>query len=682
MNTQTLLEQAAEMHRAGRLLEAGQIYHRVLAADPMASDAWNLVGVLAHQVGQSAEAIAHIGRAIQLRPDAADYHLNLASALMADGKPAEAEASCRRCLRIASPHVTAWNVLGNSLVAQSRHDEAFACFERVLQRQPDDAEALCNLGSLRFLRGELAEAERLQRRAVELNPRLFQAWSNLGAILRALGRRDEAVSCLQQALTLQPHSIEVLVNLGNVHHQQGDHVTALDYLQQALARDGEHAGAWNALGVVLQELTEYAQAADCFRRALEKRPECAAYGSNYLYCLNLFDDWSPEEVGDEHRAWGQQFTEIIRRESAPFTDWPRKNSARRLRIGYVSPDFRSHPLNSFFEPILHHHDRERFEICCYAEVASPDRVTRRLREASDMWRSTCGLSDRQMAERIHADEIDILVDLAGHTANNRLAALVHKPAPVQVSMLGYFATTGLAAVDYYVTDETRAPAGAERQFVERLVRLPGGGCCWQPPLDSPKVRPRQTDAPFTFGSTHRLDKLTDGTLDLWAAVLQANPKARLLIFRTSLAGSPGLREQIVERLAARGLAPARIELAWETSGSYLEAYHRMDVLLDVVPWGAGTTVYESLWMGVPLPTWCQPRPAMRGAASALHRLGLDDLIADSFDDFVTVASRLAQDASRLAELRRALRERVRETLANAERFTRELEAAYEWMAGG
>jgi predicted O-linked N-acetylglucosamine transferase (SPINDLY family) len=353
---------------------------------------------------------------------------------------------------------------------------------------------------------------------------------------------------------------------------------------------------------------------------------------------------------------------------------------RRLRVGYISPDFRRGPLAAFIEPVLAAHDPSQVEVFAYAELARADEVTERLQSLVHSWRRTRDGGDDQVADQIRADKIDILVDLAGHTANHRLGVFARKPAPVQVTYLGYAGTTGLGTVDFRLTDAIADPAGEPAHHVEEVVRLPGCFCCYAPPTDAPEIGPYTEHHPVTFGSPHKLIKLNDRVIELWARVLQVVPNSRLLLCRNTLNGETLTYWR--RRVESHGIAHDRVELrqAVQSAEGYLATYQEMDVLLDVFPWTGHAVTCEALWMGVPVVTLLGDRFAGRMSASVLTSLGLTDLVATNADQYVTIAARLANDRSGLARLRSELRERMRESpLCDAGRFTKGLEESYRWM---
>ena len=360
----------------------------------------------------------------------------------------------------------------------------------------------------------------------------------------------------------------------------------------------------------------------------------------------------------------------------------RPDPCRRLRIGYVSPDLRRHPVSAIFTPLLEAHDRKRVEPICYYNFDGEDAVTLHLKALAAHWRPVAGLSDEALCQQIRADRIDILVDLAGHTAHNRLLAFARRPAPIQVSWLGYFNTTGLATMDYFLSDPWSSPAGQERHYVERLLRLPHTRFCYQPPEYMPGVGPlpAESNGCITFGCLNNLSKLNENVLALWGAVLRAVPRSRLLLQAAALDDAPN-RARFGELCAKHGIAQDRLELRCFVPIDRAPAsYAEIDIALDPFPFCGGMTSLEVLWLGVPLVTLAGETIASRQSASMLMNLALPELVAVNAEQYVDIATRLAHDLPRLAALRSGLRVRFAASpLMDYPGFARALEAAYRDM---
>jgi tryptophan halogenase len=411
---------------------------------------------------------------------------------------------------------------------------------------------------------------------------------------------------------------------------------------------------------------------------LRRVPRTPPVHSDYLFLLGHDPDVEPAVLSTEHRWWDRLHGQGLAL-TARFANVP--DPGKRLRLGYVSPDFRRHAIVRFIEPVLAAHDRERVELFGYAEVTKPDAVTTRLQGYFQGWRFTCGRTAAQIAEQVRADGIDVLIDLAGHTAKSRLDVFTLKPAPVQVEYLGYPATTGLATMDYRLTDAVADPAGEPPRGTEELVRLPGCFCCYAPPPEAPEIGPSPSGlAGPTFASTHKLAKLNDGVLEVWARVLKAAPGSRLVIARHNLTGE--VADRLRRRLEMNGAAPGQLEFRKGVAepDKFLDFYSGVDILLDTFPWCGHAITCEALWMGIPVVTLSGNRCAGRMGASLLNQLGLSELVTHGTEQYVGIAATLAQDRTRLAGLRASLRERMRRApLCDTVGYTRQWEAALRSM---
>jgi len=492
--------------------------------------------------------------------------------------------------------------------------------------------------------GRLQEAEQLYRQVLDADPGHLESLCNLGVILKATRRLDEAMEHWQRALEIDPHQVALLNNLGNGHKELGR-------LDDALA---------------------------CYRRALEIQPDSPGIHSNLLFALNYDPRITADELFAEHRRFAERFERPLRPLWQPH-DNPRK-PARRLKIGYMSGDFRNHAVARFIDPVLAHHDRDRFEITCYSNHGSSDAWTERLKRHGHRWAPVAALTDEKVAETVRGDGVDILVDLSGHTGFNRLLTFARKPAPVQVTWIGYPNTTGLSAMDYRLTDAHFDPPGLfDRYYSERLVRLPVSSC-FCPPEPCPDVGtlPASANGYVTFASFSRLYKVSEEMLALWADILAACPGSRLLVLDVK---SRDGKERIRAALARRGISGDRIILhGTKPYSEYLELHNRADIGLDTFPFGGGTTTNLGLWMGVPFVSRRGTTTASRIGARLLPHVGLGDLAVGTPEEYVQVAVALARDTKRLNELRTNLRRRMMQSpLIDAKALTATVEDAYRQM---
>jgi predicted O-linked N-acetylglucosamine transferase (SPINDLY family) len=574
-------------------------------------------------------------------------------------------------------------MLGCVLQAQGKSTDAIASFQRAVQIDPGLAKAHSNLGWALELSGRVDLAVECYRDAVRNDPALVQPLYNLGNALKQLGDLEQAATYMKQAIAKEPRRADWLCNLASLHFQRLELDEALSAARAALEIDPAEHRAHSQLGMALVILGRVDEALAAFARALDINPRAPDLESCILHVLHYRDAEDEEALGARHRAWSDKYARGVPR----MTSHRRaRRGWRRLNIGYVSPDFARHPVASFIEPALDSHDREAFSVFCYFSAKNGDDVTERLRGKCDHWRDIAGSSDADVADRIRADGIDLLVDLAGHTQGGRPNLFARKPAPVQVNWLGYPDTTGLATMDYRLTDAIADPEGSDDYCTEELVRLEGGFLCFRPPSEAvePGEPPSEKRGHVTFGCFNNLAKITPDMIALWARLLRAVPDARL-VFKTHGLAAQSARSALALSFEAQGIAASRIEaLAYEwTSEAHLARYGEIDVGLDVFPYNGTTTTCEALWMGVPVVTLAGKSHAARVGASILSHAGLSELIASSADDYVEKARALASDGAWLRRLRLGMRERLRaSTLIDARRFTRTLEEAYRrlWAA--
>lgn len=667
----------AALSELGRTAEAESAYHRAIECRPDFAPAHYNLGHMFQKLGQAAEALPHFERAARLQPSYAEALLSSGMMLAALGRNDEAIERYRDAIRVRPHYADAHYNLGHMHRERGEWNEAIACFRAAVQFKPDNPDAHTSLGIVLAASGRPAEAVLSYQRATELRPGDVGAWNNLGNVLKDVGHLDEAAACYREALRQSPEFAEAHTNLGAALSRQGQLDDSVAAYREALRLSPALAEAHGNLANALMDQGRLADAVTHYREALRLKPDFHEAHSNMLFCLAHDPRTPPASIVAAHRHWAEVHG-TSPAEFLPHTNEP--DPERPLRIGYVSCDFRTHAVTRFFEPILENHDRSKFQIYCYSQVQVPDATTERLQSLADAWRTIYAVPDEKVVDIIRADRIDILVDLAGHTAGHRLPVFARRPAPVQATYLGYPHTTGMDAIDYRITDAVFDPPGEEIFSTERLVRLPNGLCCFSSRGQSLEVPPLPAHVAgrITFGSLHRLAKLNEGVFDLWARVLQAVPGSRLLMYRDTLKGR--VRDDIERQFVSRGVAAERLDLRGSVDEQgYLGVFQEIDISLDTSPYTGGTISCESLWMGVPLVTLRGDRPAARGGAALLTIVGLESLIADSADDYVRLAADLAADLGRLESLRFSLRERFLATLGNARRFTQTLEAAYRDM---
>jgi len=572
----------------------------------------------------------------------------------------------------------------DSALAQRRAgklQEAESLLRQALTLQPQDAQALYLLAGLLHATGRSADAVAAYRQALKIQPDFPEASMELADALTALGQGDEAAAALHRAAQQHPDNPQILNRLGTALLLVQDLEKAAAVLRTSASLQADPR-TWNCLGDALRRMGQHADSMACYDRALAMQPDFAAAFSSRLYALHFAPHYDLEAMFQEHRKWNERYAKPLAGQIRPHTNDATPD--RRLRVGYVSPDLRAHSVTLFLENLLSGHDPARVETFCYADVLQPDGITARLQQSAGHWRSLLGQSDADAAQLIRQDQIDILVDLAGHTPNNRLLVFARKPAPVQVSYLGYPDTTGLDAMDYRLTDALADPPDqTDAFFSERLVRLPQTFLCFRPAGPAPAVGPLPARAAgrVTFGSFNHAAKISDPRVELWSQVLLAVPGSRLLLKSAGL-GDAVPRRQLHDRFAGHGVGPDRLDMHARIPSltKHLQLYHQVDIALDTFPYHGTTTTCEALWMGVPVVSLAGKHHASRVGVSLLSNVGLPELIAEDPQGYVRIAVGLAQDLPRLTALRRELRDRMAQSpLLDAGRFARNVEAAYRQM---
>jgi protein O-GlcNAc transferase len=666
------------LQAAGRRQDAVGVYERVLGMRPDHADACSNLGSALDQLGQVEEAIAVYRRALELEPKRATTLNNLGSALSRCGRQDEAIDACRRATEREPNFAAAFNNLGLALTSSRRLDEAVDALRRAVALRPDFAEAWYNLANALNKRTDFTEAAAAYRRALDLRPDRADTHINLGNTLQALGEFEEAANAYRGALAVRPDDVDALSNLGSALRDLGRVDEAIAAFRSCLAiRPDFHIAHCN-LGNALKDAGRVEEAVACYRRAVEFCPSDVISHSNLAYSVHYHPGYDGVAILRENLSWNAAHAESLRDRWREHANDP--DPERRLRIGYVGADFRDHCQSLFTIPLLSRHDHEQFEVVCYANVARPDGITRRIRDCVDRWHGIAGRSDAEVADQVRADQIDILVDLTMHMSNGRPLLLARKPAPVQVAYLAYPGTTGLAAIDYRLTDPYLDPPDAsDDDYAEKSLRLPETFWCYDPLTDepSPGSLPAVAAGQVTFGCLNNFCKVNAQTIALWARVLKAVAASRLLL----LSARGEHRDVVVEQFGQARIDPSRIEFVeYQPRQQYLETYRQIDLGLDTIPYNGHTTSLDSLWMGVPVVTRVGRTVVGRAGWSQLSNLGLPELATWSDDDFVMIAERLAGDLPRLAQLRATLRTRMQHSpLMDASRFARHVESAYRLM---
>ncbi|MDO8653798.1 MAG: tetratricopeptide repeat protein [Undibacterium sp.] len=688
--------------------EAEVSYRQALKINPEYADALSNLGTILKDKGLLVDAAVCYRQALKIKPAFADGHSNLGNILKEQGLPKEAEASYRRALEIRPDFAEAHSNLGIVLKEQGLFSEAEASYRRALEIKPDFTDGHCNLGATLQEQGRFLEAEISYRRALEISPNSAEVHFNLGVVLQNLRHYVDAMASYRKALELMPSLVKASGNLAATLNILNRFSEAEIICKRALEFDFNYAEVHNNLAIAFKGLHRMSEAEASCRQALQVKPDFAAAHSNlgnilqnqgrnteaelsYRRALEIQSDLqiafdnllftqlfqpkkTAEEIAIECRKYDSQFCLPHLKMLSPHLN--NNDPSKRLKIGYVSADFRTHAVATFIEPVLINHDKTAFEVFCYYNHALTDDVTERFQAHVDHWLDCSGLNDDQLADRIRSDGIDLLIDLSGHTAGNRLLTFARKPAPVQLTYLGYPGSSGLTAMDYRITDSYADVQDSSQYYSENLLRLPDSLWCYHPAADMPEVSslPALKNGFLTFGSFNNTNKVDQDSIDLWALLLLSIPKSRLLMVTVP----EGARRQwLVQQFATLGIGEDRLDFQGSLPAhDFHQMFHRVDLTLDPMNVNGATTTCESLWMGVPVMTLAGNRFLSRAGFSILSACAMEEFAASSPELFIQIAQKLAADIPQLAQLRAGIRAQLAASaLMDQARFTHNFEIA-------
>jgi protein O-GlcNAc transferase len=677
---------AIVLNELGRPHEAEAACRQAIAVRPGYAEAFNILGVTLKALGKLEEAVASLTRALELNPRYLEAYNNLGSSLNALGRLEEAKGAFKKALAIRPDFAEACNNLGATLFDQGLFEEAEARYRQAVKYRPDYAQAHYNLGITLNELGRVEEAVESYRRALQYLPDYPDCYNNLAFALNYLGRSAEAEGELVKALALAPDHVELLNNLGLTLHDLNRPEEAEAALMRVLAIKPDHVEALNNLGIVLMELSRPSQAEASFRKALAIEPDNHKVYDSLLFSMNYSAGKTAADLYRDARAFGEIAT---RKAGSAFTSWECPPHPARLRVGMVSGDFRNHPVGYFLEGLLGRLDPSRIELIAYSTNHFDDELTARIKPFFSAWKTLSGKSDPQAAELIHGDGVHVLLDLAGHSASNRLTMFARRPAPVQASWLGYSGTTGLAEMDYLLGDPHVTPEGVENFLTEKAWRLPECYICLTPPDAGLEVSPPPCAATgaITFGSFNNLAKMNDEVVSVWARILGELPGSKLLLM-TKLLNDAQVCAAVRRRFAGAGIDGDRLMLeGTSTRELVLAGYRRVDIALDTFPYTGTTTSAEALWMGVPVLTRRGDGFLSRVGESIVANVGLAGWIAEDDADYISKAVAHASAPEGLAALRGRLRvQALASPLFDIDRFARNFEAAlwgmWEEKTGG
>ena len=676
--SQQQLDDLLEYYQTKQYDDAEKLSVSITEEFPKHQFAWKVLAIVLKQNGRINESLIASQKSVQLDLHDAEARNNLGNTLKELGKLDESEASLRQAIELKPDFAEAHNNLGVTLKAQGKLNEAEVSYRQAIVLKPNYAEAHSNLGVTLEAQGKLKESEASLRQAIALKPNYAEGHNNLGNILKEQGKLDESEASYRQAIVLKPDFAEAHNNLGVTLKAQGKLNEAEVSCRQAIKLKPDYAKAYNHLGVILQKLGRLNEAEASYRQAMKLKPDYAEAHSNLLFLYSGFMYESSHYL-KKAREYGQQIAKSV---VSKYSTWLCVGNTKILRVGMVSGDLKNHPVGYFLEEFLNQLDEFDFELYAYTTQSNEDDLTLRIKPGFTRWKSLVGISDVDAADHIYNDGIHILIDLSGHTAQNRLPIFAWKPAPVQISWLGYFASTGVAEIDYILGDPYVTPTEEANHFSEKIWQLPESYICFtEPEVDIDVVSlPALDKKKVTFGCFNKIARITDPVVRVWSEILHAVPTA-VLFLKDKNFEVESIRESFYDRFKVNGIQKDRLILEGQSPRSkYLAAYNRVDIALSPFPYGGGTTSAEGLWMGVPVITMQGNHFLSHLGESIANNTGLSDWIAVDEEDYVAKAIAFSTDLEGLEKLRSRLRAQVlSRPLFDAERFANHFKNALRGM---
>jgi predicted O-linked N-acetylglucosamine transferase (SPINDLY family) len=673
--------------QAERLLQQGQheaalaVYQQAIV--PLKKDyagGIHQYGLALQKLGRAKDALAKLNEAYLLDPQSLPILSDLAVCFDLVGQPNDALAAFDAALQLNPQLGLTWNRKGKILARLQRYPEAFGCLSEAIKFAPDNKDFFYDIGLAYQVAKKPAEALHFYDQALAMKLDTADLHSNRGIVLRELHRHQDALASIFRAVNMDKQNVHYMTNLGAVALEMGHNTLAYDCLKYAIDRDSNMPIAEHNLANLIKDRARAAEALPLYRKAIELFPKNSTLRrqalSNYLLGHQYLPNPDPAEIFEEHKKWGLETIELLPPAYQHTLRNPGANG--KIRVGFVSADFWDHPVATFMEPFFREFDRSKFEVFIYSDLQrSPTAVTQRLRGFATAWRDTVTLDIHALAKMMHEDSLDVLFDLAGHTAHNRMDLFALKPAPVQISYLGYPCTTGLPTIEYRITDAVADPVGkTEHLHSEKLVYLPDCAWCFEAPEGAPGVAPLPAiqSGHITFGCFNNMAKWNTDLYEMWIAILNEVPDSRLRLKARTLLDAP-VRTELVEFFKSKGIEEARLEFSGHTPSiaQHLAEYNKVDIALDSYPYHGTTTTCEAMWMGVPVVTLCGNFHLARVGASLLAAVGLSELVADSRENYVQVSAKFASDREKLAQLRAGFRERMLASpLMNAKAFAQNM----------
>lgn len=700
-----LTDLGTKLKSEGRHKEALEKYHEAIRTDPTYSPCFYNLGVIHSEMGDYQCAIGMYNDAIKLNPRYVEAYNNLGAICKNMGQLQQAIMFYERALHL-NPNfemskgniAVALTDLGTQIKTQGNIKEGVRLYKKALVYNPYYADAYYNLGVAYGEQFKYDKALVYYQLAISFNPRCAEAYNNLGVIYKDRENLDKAIYFYSKALEVNPNFSQTLNNIGVIYTVVGKMTEAHEYTRRAIEANPNYAEAYNNMGVLYRDQGDVHLAVQAYEKCIAIDPNSRNALQNRLLALNYLHTIPVEAIYEASLDWGNKFISSRKQ----YTSWncdinhfnqnafsvtKNKNNAtsRLLRIGYISPDFFTHSVSYFIHAPLVHHDKKKVHITVYSNVIKEDDKTQMFKALCDEWKSVVNVSDAEVARRVHEDKIDVLVELTGHTANNRLDVMAFKPAPVQVTWIGYPNTTGLSTVDYRITDSIVDPPTTKQPYVEKLYRMPNCFLCYTPYHDLPDIcqkTPAIENQFVTFGSFNNVAKMGTNVIKLWSEVLLLVPESRLLVKAKPFANSV-IQKRFVSQFESFGVSADRLDLMGliPQCADHLKTYGLMDIALDTFPYAGTTTTCESLLMGVPIVVLkTENNHAHNVGVSLLTNMGLDELIAENEKQFVQIAVQLAKSPERLIKYRETIRSRMlKSPLCDGAVFARHLEYAYAEM---
>ncbi len=677
LSVKQALDIAANHHNANRLAEAENIYRKVLEKTPNQEIALHHLGLILHQKGESKRGITLIEKALSIKPDY-EYALNNIGKIYLDlGNWDIAAINFKKAINYKPDFDIAHNNYANAMLFKGRINEAITAYQKTLSVNPKYAEAAFNLGSAYKALGNIQKAISSYERAIAINPKYAEAYNNLGNIFSDIYEYDAAQNNLNEAIRLKSDFAYAHNNLGNVYKDLNRFSEAMECFNKSININKNFAEAYNNLGNVLKDLGKYNEAIEYYNKAIKIRAGYTEARSNILFVLNFLSVES-QKIVTEAKNYG----ELVKSLTKGTREWKKPlKSPSELKIGFVSGDLNNHPVGHFIENLIvtiAKNENSKLKLIAYYNQLYKDNVTERIKKSFYKWHSVYNLSDQELAALIRKDEINILIDLSGHSAKNRLPVFAWKPAPIQASWLGYFATTGVNEIDYFIADKWTAPKSEEQHFTEKIWRLPETYWCFTQPAENTSIDalPALKNKFITFGCFNDLSKINSSIISLWSRIMHEVPNSKLFL-KNKQASDLKIRKNTLSSFSKHGICTDRIIMEGYTPrAEYLESYNRVDIALDPFPYPGGTTTIEGLWMGVPIITKKGNRFLSHAGETIANNAGLQNWIAKSDDDYVEKAIINSSDFDRLNKLRLNLRSQVISSpLFYSKRFSQVFEEA-------